>query len=101
MEGDVAEEVQNFYEQYPYPPPADNLDRYRRLWQDQHRRRAEYHLLWPGRPYRDAHSILVAGCGTSQAAKYAPPWPAPQVTAIYASATTVRYTKHLPPTHGP
>jgi len=100
MEHDVAEEVQNFYERYPYPPPADNLDRYRRLWQDQHRRRAEYHLLWPGRPYRDAHSILVAGCGTSQAAKYALRWPAAQVTGIDVSRTSIRGTEQLRRTHG-
>jgi hypothetical protein len=36
----VAEEVQEFYERYPYPPPADNLERYRRVWDDQARRRA-------------------------------------------------------------
>jgi hypothetical protein len=28
-------------------------------------------LFWPAEPYRDDRSILVAGCGTSQAAKVA------------------------------
>jgi SAM-dependent methyltransferase len=97
---DVAEEVQEFYERYPYPAPADNLETYRRLRQDQARRRAEYHLLWPGRPYRDDHAILVAGCGTSQAAKYAMRWPAAQVTGIDVSAASVRCTEDLRRTHG-
>ena len=86
---DVAEEVQNFYERYPYPPPTANLDAYRRRWQEPQRRRAEHHLLWPGRPYRDDPSILIAGCGTSQAAKYALRWPAAQVTGIDVSLTSV------------
>ena len=97
---DVAEEVQDFYERYPYPPPAGNLDGYRRLWRDPDRRRAEHHLLWPGRPYRDDHSILIAGCGTSQAAKYALRWPDAQVTGIDVSLTSVRGTEQLRRSHG-
>jgi hypothetical protein len=67
----VAGEVSAFYERYPYPPPVDDLDRYRLGWEDRQRRRAEAHLFWPDEPYREDRSILVAGCGTSQAAKYA------------------------------
>ncbi len=28
------EEVQNFYERYPYPRPVDSLESYARLWDD-------------------------------------------------------------------
>ena len=59
------------------------------------RRRADYHLFWPARPYREDHSILIAGCGTSQAAKHALRWPAAQVTGIDFSATSVRCTEEL------
>ena len=58
------EGVRAFYERHPYPPPVDSLEKYRRLWQDGQRRRADYHLFWPGRPYREDHAILIAGCGT-------------------------------------
>ena len=95
MRHDAAGEVQDFYERYPYPPPLESLDHYRRLWQDPHRRRADYHLLWPARPYREDFSILVAGCGTSQAAKHALRWPAAGVTGIDVSATSVRCTEAL------
>jgi len=88
-------EVRDFYERYPYPPPADNLEKYRRLWQDPERRRADYHLFWPTRPYKEDRCILVAGCGTSQAAKHALRWPAAQVTGIDCSATSVRHTEEL------
>ena len=90
---DVA--VRSFYDRYPYPRPVDNLDQYRDLWQDRQRRRAEYHLLWPARSYREDHSILIAGCGTSQAAKHALRWPAAQVTGIDFSATSVSCTEEL------
>jgi hypothetical protein len=56
--------VQDFYERYPYPRPIDDLEKYRRLWQDGERRRADFHLFWPTRRYREDFSILIAGCGT-------------------------------------
>ena len=49
------EKVRAFYERHPYPPPVDSLESYRRLWQDRQRRRADYHLSWPARPYREDH----------------------------------------------
>jgi SAM-dependent methyltransferase len=91
----VAEEVRDFYNRYPYPRPVESLDRYRRLWQDRQRRRSDYHLFWPSRPFREDFSILVAGCGTSQAAKHALRWPSAQVTGIDFSATSVRCTEEL------
>src|SRR4029434_10970818 len=86
-------EVQDFYERYPYPRPIDSLEKYRRLGQDRQRRRVDYHLFWPARSYKEDLSILIAGCGTSQAAKHALRWPAAQVTGIDFSATSVRSTE--------
>lgn len=92
---DAAEAVREFYEQLPYPRPIDSLEKYQRLWRDAQRRRADYHLHWPAAPYREDRSILVAGCGTSQAAKHAMRWPEAQVTGIDFSATSVRCTEEL------
>ena len=94
-----AAEVQEFYERYPYPPPTDDLERYRQRWQDPQRRRADFHLFWPRKSYREDYSILIAGCGTSQAAKYALRWPAARVTGIDFSETSVRHTAHLKNTY--
>jgi SAM-dependent methyltransferase len=88
-------EVQAFYERYPYPPPLDDLDAYRRRWQERERRLADFHLFWPTRPFREDYSILVAGCGTSQAAKYALRWPAANITGIDFSATSIEHTERL------
>lgn len=91
----VMEKVQAFYERHPYPPPVDDLETYRLLWQDQQRRRADFHIAWPALAYREDHSILIAGCGTSQAAKHALRWPAARVTGVDFSATSVRHTEAL------
>ena len=91
----MATTVKDFYERYPYPPPIADLENYRRRWQDQNRRRADFHLLWPDKPYTEERTILVAGCGTSQAAKHAARCPAGRVIGIDFSATSVRHTEDL------
>jgi SAM-dependent methyltransferase len=91
----VGEEVRAFYERHPYPPPIDSLEKYRRFGQDRLSRQVDYHLFWPARSYKEDLSILIAGCGTSQAAKHALRWPAAQVTGIDFSATSVRSTEEL------
>ncbi len=96
---DVTEEVRDFYDHYPYPRPVESLEKYQRRWQDAQRRRADYHLFWPASPYRENQSILVAGCGTSQAAKHAMRWPGAKVTGIDVSSTSVRCTEELKRKH--
>jgi SAM-dependent methyltransferase len=91
--------VRRFYDRYPYPPPLSNLEAHRQLWNDPQRRRADFHLHWPWRPFRDDLAILVAGCGTSQAATYAVRWPAASVLGIDFSATSVRSTEDLKRRH--
>jgi SAM-dependent methyltransferase len=91
----VSEEVKNFYERYPYPRPVDDLDNYGRIWNDRQKRIADFHLFWPNRSYQEDFSILVAGCGTSQAAKYAMRWPQAQVTGIDFSGISLRRTENL------
>jgi SAM-dependent methyltransferase len=96
---DIAEDVRDFYERYPYPRPVESLEAYRQRWADRSRRRAEFHLFWPSRAYREDFSILVAGCGTSQAARHAVRWPDATVTGIDVSATSVQCTEALKQKH--
>ncbi|HVN70348.1 MAG TPA: methyltransferase [Candidatus Binatia bacterium] len=88
-----------FYESHPYPPPADDLDAYRGTWDDR-RRRAESHLFWPGESYRDDRAILVAGCGTTQAAHYAVRWPRSRVVGIDLSEASIAFASDLKRKHG-
>ena len=97
--GAVAAQVGDFYESHPYPPPVDDLEAYRRNWDDA-RRRAESHLFWPAEPYRDNRSILVAGCGTTQAAHYALRWPRARVVGIDLSENSIAFTQELKETYG-
>src|SRR5271165_5676625 len=98
MNDDIAAVVSAFYETHPYPPPVDDLVAYRRSWDDR-RRRADAHLFWPADPYRDDRSILVAGCGTTQAAHYALRWPRAHVVGIDVSAHSIAFTQELKRTH--
>jgi SAM-dependent methyltransferase len=96
MTGDAVDPIGEFYTRHPYPPPVENLDRARDEWRaDPNRARAEHHLLWPDRPYRGDLDVLVAGCGTWQAAKHALTHPDARVTGIDVSATSIEHTNAL------
>lgn len=90
-----ADPVRDFYTDHPYPPPLENLDRVRDFWQDENVHRAEYHLLWPDKEYRADFNVLVAGCGTWQAAKFALTHPGARVVGIDVSPTSLDHTERL------
>jgi SAM-dependent methyltransferase len=85
--------IYKFYTNHPYPPPVDILDRARDMWQDQNIHHAEHHLLWPHKPYRADLDVLIAGCGTWQAAKHAICHPAARVVGIDISPTSLEHTE--------
>ena len=91
----IRKDVQAFYTSHPYPQPANELEIYQAKWQDENRRRVDFHLLWPGKTYRENLTILVAGCGTSQAAKSAIRNPAARVVGIDLSSTSIQHTLEL------
>src|SRR5262245_39245361 len=91
----MADAIEAFYTEHPYPPPVTNLDRARDEWRDPNRHRADHSLSWPGTPYRANFEILVAGCGTWQAAKYAVCRPEAHVTGIDVSSTSIDHTAKL------
>lgn len=90
--GDV---ISDFYTRHPYPPPLDNLDRAVLAWMDPMVHRAEHHLFWPHQEYRAEMDVLVAGCGTWQAAKVALTHPAQRVTGIDVASTSLKHTEAL------
>lgn len=95
----VAREVSAFYDRHPYPPPVDDLEPYRKLWTEA-RRRAYVHLYWPHEPYRDDRSVLVVGCGTSQAARHALRWPRAKVVGIDVSTSSIECSERLKRKYG-
>lgn len=100
MTAALSREVRAFYERHPYPAPAKDLSAYRERWQRGQRRQTAFHLLWPAEPYRQNLDVLIAGCGTSQAAKHAMREPGSRVTALDISETSLDHTRKLKDKHG-
>jgi SAM-dependent methyltransferase len=90
-----TEEVRDFYERLPYPAPLTSLDEHRELYKSLDRRRATFHLMWPAEQPRGSQEILIAGCGTSQAASYALREPDALITPNDISETSLRHTRDL------
>ncbi len=91
----TSDHVAAFYDRHPYPPPVESLDRYAEMWSDGTLQRIDHHLMWPSMPLRDNHRILIAGCGTSQAAKYAIRYPHAHVVGIDVGSTSIEHTRRL------
>lgn len=96
---DRAEAVRAFYEAHPYPAPVESLDKRLDRYRDPRRRRAQDLLLWPLEKPRADRTILIAGCGTSQAARHALMEPDARVTAIDISETSLSHTRDLQQKH--
>lgn len=89
--------IADFYESHPYPPPVDVLREPDPT--DRDGRRRAHHLIWPRVPPPDAVTWLVAGCGTSQAARHAMANPDVRVVGIDVSATSIEHTRRLAEQH--
>jgi SAM-dependent methyltransferase len=96
---DRAQAIRAFYERRPYPAPLATLEKRLEHYRDPPRRRAHSLLLWPLEKPRPDRTILVAGCGTSQAARHALMEPEARVTAIDVSETSLRHTRDLQEKH--
>jgi SAM-dependent methyltransferase len=96
---DRALAIRAFYESHPYPAPINSLEQRLDRYRDPHRRRAQNLLLWPLEKPRPDRSILVAGCGTSQAARHALMERDARITAIDVSETSLRHTHDLQQKH--
>ena len=95
--GDVVSEQ---YEKWVYPAPIDDLEEWLRAnWQwfdPSHAHR----LMWPDREYRPGMDILVAGCGTNQAAVIAYTNPSAHVVAIDVSRASLDHHRWLQQRYG-
>ena len=93
---EILSKVRNQYERFPYPAPDDDLDAFRYHgsyangcpWHN-------FHWYWPHRDRTQDLDILVAGCGTGQAAKMAFHVPRARVVAIDLSSESIAHTKRV------
>ena len=90
--GDV---VSQQYESWVYPAPIEDLDEWlESSWQwfdPSHAHR----LMWPDRGYTPGMDILVAGCGTNQAAIIAYTNPSARVVAVDVSNASLDHHRWL------
>ena len=83
-----------FYDRHPYPPPVTELPA-----SGDRAARAAHHAIWPARPLDSVRSVLVAGCGTSQAVRHALRRPAARVVGIDVSAGSLAHARELAARH--
>ena len=90
-----ADVVAQQYEKWQYPEPIQNLESWlSNNWQwfdPSHSHR----MLWPDRPYKPDMDILIAGCGTNQAAVFAYTNRAAKVVAVDVSQPSLDHTRYL------
>ena len=90
-----ADVVAQQYEKWTYPEPIHNLETFlANNWQwfdPSHAHR----VLWPDRPHRADLDILIAGCGTNQAAQIAYMNRAAKVVAVDVSQPSLDHEKYL------
>ena len=90
--GDI---VSRQYEKWVYPAPIQDLDAWLQgnwQWFDPSH---AHRIMWPDRDYKPDMDILVAGCGTNQAAVFAYTNPSAQVVAIDVSNASLDHHRWL------
>ncbi len=101
MQGDPrADVVSRQYERWRYPRPIMDLDELSEgiwHWFDPSR---FHRMLWPDREYKTDLDILIAGCGTNQAAVFAYRNRGAKVVGVDISRPSLDHQEYLKDKHG-
>ena len=95
-----ADVVSRQYERYRYPQPIQDLEAWLANnweWFDPSH---AHRVLWPDREYKPDLDILIAGCGTNQAAVFAFMNPDAKVVAVDISQPSLDHQQYLKDKHG-
>lgn len=88
------------YEKYPYPEPIADLDEWsKHSWEWFDPSKGAHRMLWPDKEYRPDLDILIAGCGTNQAACFAYGNPQAKVVAVDISEASLDHQRCLKAKH--
>jgi SAM-dependent methyltransferase len=87
------------YEKWVYPQPIDDLEEWSKTFVDSGDPSIVHYVYWPDREYFDGMKILVAGCGTNEAATFAFRNPKASVTGIDMSQASLKHEEYLKEKH--
>jgi SAM-dependent methyltransferase len=94
-----ADVISRQYERWKYPEPIQDLD----VWLENNWQWYDpvhaHRMLWPDRGYRADLDILIAGCGTNQAAVFAYTNPDAKVVAVDISQPSLDHQQYLKDKH--
>ena len=92
----VQERVSKMYERHPYPPVDEDIAAYviGQAWLLESPN-PSFHLYWPSRVYTEDLDILIAGCGTQQAAQVAAGLPGARIVGTDISDHSLEETRRL------
>ena len=88
------------YDRWEYPPPVTDLAAWTKNHWDWFDPFWAHRVLWPNREYKPDLDILIAGCGTYQAAVFAFMNRASKVVAIDVSRSALDHQEYLKNKHG-
>lgn len=92
--------VSRQYDLWEYPPPVADLEAWTKGHWDWFDPFWAHRVLWPDREYKPDLDILIAGCGTFQAAIFAFMNRDAKVVGIDVSETALNHERYLKDKHG-
>jgi SAM-dependent methyltransferase len=92
--------VSRQYERWRYPPPVEDLAAWSATNWDWFHPVHAHRIFWPDRDYRPDLDILIAGCGTNQAAVFAFSNPDANVVGVDISQPSLDHQQYLKDRHG-
>ncbi|ORW91727.1 hypothetical protein AWB92_17810 [Mycobacterium sp. IEC1808] len=92
--------VSRQYDRWEYPPPVMDLEAWTKNHWDWFDPFWAHRVLWPNQEYKPDLDILIAGCGTYQAAVFAFMNRAATVVAIDVSRAALDHERYLKDKHG-
>ncbi|OBG79751.1 methyltransferase domain-containing protein [Mycobacterium sp. E3305] len=92
--------VSSQYDRWEYPPPITDLAAWTKAHWDWFDPFWAHRVLWPNREYVPDLDILIAGCGTFQAALFAFMNRAARVVGIDVSRKALEHERYLKDKHG-
>jgi SAM-dependent methyltransferase len=95
-----ADVVTRQYERWQYPQPIQDLKAWLTDNWEYFDPSHAHRIFWPDREYKPDLDILIAGCGTNQAAVFAYTNPAAKVVAVDISEPSLNHQQYLKDKYG-